>query len=144
MSVTFVETKLDLLAARKAQDIIDQAVIGNTDAEKIKKAGSVETLVTKALGVLQENGVYAGMLYLYSITRANDKEIATKIRQCLFATLQSTDPQRPVPTNGTSVQEALNFMTENVCQDLDTLFLVKQVWEQTLIYARYGAKARGE
>lgn len=142
MSITFVETKLDLLAARKAQDMVNQTVIGNTDAEKIKKAGSVEILVTKALGVLQENGVYAGMLYLFAVNK--DKDIATVIRQCLFAMLQSNNTQLPVPTNGTSIQDALNFMTENVCKDLDTLFLVKQVWEQTLIYARYGAKARGE
>ncbi len=144
MSITFVETKLDLLAARKAQAIINQTVTGDTDAEKIKKAGSVEILVTKSLGVLQENGVYAGILYLYSITRANDKEIATAIRQCLLAMLQSDDTQHPVPTERTSIQDALKFMTENVCNELDTLFLVKQVWEQTLIYARYGAKAQGK
>jgi hypothetical protein len=34
-------------------------------------------------------------------------------------------------------------LTDSVCNDLDKLLLVKQLWEQTLIYARYGAKARG-
>ena len=38
--------------------------------------------------------------------------------------------------------EALRFVTEHISGDLDTLLLVKRVWEQTLIYTRYGAKAR--
>ena len=37
---------------------------------------------------------------------------------------------------------ALQFLTDHICNDLDRLLMVKQLWEQTLIYGRYGAKAR--
>jgi hypothetical protein len=39
-------------------------------------------------------------------------------------------------------EKRLKFVTDKIASDLDTLLLVKQIWEQTLIYARYGAKAR--
>ncbi|MDI7275811.1 MAG: hypothetical protein QME94_07520, partial [Anaerolineae bacterium] len=38
--------------------------------------------------------------------------------------------------------KALSFVGGVVACDLELLLLVKQVWEQTLIYTRYGAKAR--
>jgi len=40
------------------------------------------------------------------------------------------------------VKDVLKFVTDQICGDLNRLLLVKQLWEQTLIYARYGAKAR--
>ncbi len=56
-------TNLDRLSATYAQRIA--ALSTNDDGEK-----KLENLVTKALGVLQENGIYAAMLFLYS--RSND------------------------------------------------------------------------
>lgn len=124
---------LDLLAAKTAQDIITQTA-------KPKNAGDVENLITKALGVLQENGVYAALLYLYSRS-GNDQVIANPTREKLLSMLADLKIGSP---SGYGAQVALKFMTDNVCNDLDRLLLVKQVWEQTLIYARYGAKAREE
>lgn len=49
---------LDIYAARSAQDIIAKT--------NDKTSRDVENLITKTLGVLQENGVYACLLYLYS------------------------------------------------------------------------------
>ena len=122
---------LDLLAAQAAQKII-------ADTTK-QKSGEVENLITKSLGVLQENGVYAGMLYLYSRTNATDKPIAMKTRENLLSLTSVLGLAAPESSNPSA---SLKFLTENICNDLDRLLLVKQLWEQTLIYARYGAKAR--
>ncbi len=108
------------------------------------KASEVENLATKALGVLQENGVYAVLLYLYS---RSDKEqhIAKPIRiQLLELTrLLKFSPPTDTKEKPVDAEQVLEFLTKYICNDLDILLLVKQLWEQTLIYARYGAKARG-
>jgi hypothetical protein len=121
---------LDLLAAQAAQKII-------ADTKEQKAAATVvDNLITKTLGVLQENGVYAGLLYLYS--RTTDKPIAQKAREQLLDLIPKLGLPTPVHTDAST---ALKFLTDNICNDLDRLLLVKQLWEQTLIYARYGAKA---
>jgi hypothetical protein len=127
----FVVKNLDVFAAETAQ-----AIIGDTASSD---AGKVDNLVTKALGVLQENGVYAGLLYLYSRTEGQDKVIAKKTRERLLSLLPKLELRA---VTGMEASVALEFLIEEVCNDLDTLLLVKQVWEQTLIYTRYGAKAR--
>jgi cytosine/adenosine deaminase-related metal-dependent hydrolase len=120
---------LDLLAAETAQEIVERR-------ESIKPK-DLERLTTKALGVLQENGVYAAMLFLYSRNGA-ESNAAQLIRESLLRMLTSLGID-PLPEGDNST--ALKFVTDSVCSDLDTLLLVKQVWEQTLIYCRYGAKA---
>ncbi len=83
--------------------------------------------------------MYAALLYLYSRTDPTNKPIAKKTCEKLLSlTARLGLPELP----NTSATTALKFLTENICNDLDRLLLVKQVWEQTLIYARYGAKAR--
>lgn len=122
---------LDLIAARTAQAII-------TDTAR-QGAAEVDNLITKALGVLQENGVYAALLYLYSRTNSTDKPIAEQTRLKLLSLIAELGLQSPTRTDANT---ALKFLTDHICNDLDRLLLVKQLWEQTLIYARYGAKAR--
>lgn len=41
----------------------------------------------------------------------------------------------------TATRQLLEHFADNICDDLDKLFLIKELYEQTLIYARYGAKA---
>lgn len=125
---------LDLLAAKAAQEIIKQS------KGQEQKADNVENLITKTLGVLQENGVYAAMLYLYSRSNKTDKPIAERI--CIqLRSLLPTELGLSLP--GDDASTVLKFLTDKICNELDTLLLVKQLWEQTLIYARYGAKAWG-
>lgn len=132
---------LDLFAAKAAQDIIS-----NTEKQK---ATDVENLITKALGVLQENGVYAALLYLYSRS-VGEQPVAKQIRLHLLhltselALKPPTDRQvdNKVTVEDAKASIALQFLTSYICNDLDRLLLVKQIWEQTLIYARYGAKAQ--
>lgn len=120
----------DFEAARIAQSMIETA---NTRGSK-----EIENLVTKTLGVLEENGVYACMLYLFSRS-GKEKEIAEIIRPKLLEWNEKFGLVKP----SDKTDETLKFVANNICQELDTLFLVKELWERTLIYARYGAKARG-
>lgn len=127
---------LDLLAARMAQKIIRDT------KEQKHEATNVDNLVTKALGVLQENGVYAAMLYLYSRTNPTDKPIAEQVRLSLVELEKELGLQELQVPEQYDASTVLKFLTDYICNDLDRLLLVKQLWEQTLIYARYGAKAR--
>lgn len=122
---------LDLESARSAQEIIK-----NTYSQK---SSEVDNLVTKTLGVLQENGVYACMLFLFSRTSKADTAVAEKVRNQL---LTLTEKMGKKPPSKLETQAVLSFLTSEICNDLDTLLFVKQLWEQTLTYARYGAKAR--
>ncbi len=115
---------LDQLTAQTAQQIVNQA----------DSAKELEILATKTLGVLQENGVYAAALFLESRTRKAEQELAEKIRLNLY----------PLPAQiltGKNVASSEDI-AKNLAGDLDALLLVKQLWEQTLIYVRYGAKAK--
>ncbi len=124
---------LDRMAAQTAQKIIAKT-LGS-------KSSEVDNLATKALGVLQVQGIYAATLFLYSRTSKADTAIAPVIRGELLNLVPPLAPGTTAPADEASA--ALKFVTEHIAGDLDTLLLVKQVWEQTLIYVRYGAKARG-
>jgi hypothetical protein len=119
------QLNLDQLAAQYAQKIVNDGQTG------------LENLITKTLGVLQEQGVYACMLFLFSRT-GNEKSLAEKTRPHLYNLLKAL----PVfADKEITDQNALQFFADTVCNDLDILLLVKELYEQTLIYARYGAKA---
>jgi hypothetical protein len=125
---------LDLEAARAAQDIIKET--------NSKGAKEVENFITKTLGVLQENGVYACVLYLYSRGSAFD-EISKPIRKQLIKMTKLVG-QNTVNNDNDNAENVLKYLTDKICTDIDILMLTKQLWEQTLVYARYGAKAREE
>jgi hypothetical protein len=120
------ERNLDYLTAKHAQKIV-QALSADP-----KKA---ENTLTKTLGVLQENGVYACFLYLYAREKETGEKIAAEAL-ALFASLQF--PAAPNASN----QDSLKYVAEKITTDLPTLLLAKEALEQMLIYARYGAKAR--
>ncbi len=113
---------LDQLAAQTAQQIVKDAA----------SARDLDILATKTLGVLQENGVYAAALFLESRGK-KEQELAQNIKQRLFEL-----PQKAIQIQIQSLQD----IVDRIASDLDALLLVKQLWEQTLIYVRYGAKAR--
>jgi hypothetical protein len=111
-------------------------------AQKIVATGgaSIENPVTKALGVLQEQGVYACILFLLA---SKQQTILTPL-YTLLDKLPGIANKEEIPSERTSAKDALKFYSDRVCGDLDTLLLVKELYEQTLIYARYGAKAEGD
>lgn len=123
---------LDRLAAQHAQAIISRMT------DKKAKASEVDNTVTKALGVLQENGVYACFLYL----RAKEGENGAVVVEEMLDLLDGLGFGWGKPTEN-SLKEVLSYISEKVTVDLERLLLAKETLEQMLIYARYGAKARG-
>lgn len=133
---------LDLEAARVAQEIIaetNKEIVPTKEGKKKPTKSEGENLITKALGVLQENGVYACMLFLYSRTSNSDKAVSEVIRNELITMTGLSGKEVATKDDAEAV---LNYLTDNICNDLDSLLVTKQLWEQTLIYARYSAKAR--
>ncbi|ACL26660.1 hypothetical protein [Chloroflexus aggregans] len=123
------QRNLDWLAAKYAQNIIKHT--------QDKKAGDVDNTITKALGVLQENGVYACFLYLL----AREKENGSVVVEEMLNVLNELGFGWGKPANNRP-EAVLAHVSEKVTTDLERLLLAKETLEQMLIYARYGAKAR--
>jgi hypothetical protein len=121
---------LDLESQRAAQVI----------AKSCHEKDVLENVATKTLGVLQENGLYAAVLYTF--TRAEkQKTAAAAIRKGLLGMLPKLDITLKPGTDATTI---LGELTGSICSNLDRMLLVKQVWEQALIYTRFGAKAEAK
>ena len=111
---------LDLACARTGQAI----------AEKPSK--ELEKLVTSALAVLEEQGVYA--LFLFLKTRGG--KAAPTIEQKVREFLQTTPQRAPLLSGDGDVFALLQSMSE----DLDKLLLARDLLRQALVYARYHAR----
>lgn len=132
------------------------AECGHQMAEQVNKAFNkkrdTENLITKSLGVLQENGVYA--LFLYMASQVEEKKgeeekegKASKAAKTLAnqsAALLVNDPPALLRKEvDRSYQNAMESIRNRggLADDLDKLLLAKRLLEQALIYARYHAKA---
>lgn len=126
------QPNLDWLAARFAQQVISRT-IGTKPTE-------IENTVTKALGVLQESGLYACFLYL----KAKEGKNGDVVIDEMLNLLDSLGFGWGRPTS-LKAEEVLSYIIEKVTgtDSLERLLLAKETLEQMLIYARYGAKARG-
>lgn len=118
-------TNLDRLAAKHAQEVVKKA---NAD---------METTVTKSLGILQEDGVYACFLYLLAKEKENGKVVVAE----MLNLLDGLNFGWGQPSSNKS-EDILSYITQKVTVNLEQLLLTKETLEQMLIYARYGAKAR--
>ncbi|MFZ3114998.1 MAG: hypothetical protein WA133_13135 [Syntrophales bacterium] len=96
-----------------------------------------DTLITKALGVLQEDGVYAFFLYL----SAKKSEEASKLQIKAFKFLKQPEILGHLFSTDTDPLPALR---ERFRDNLDELLFSKELLERTLVYARYHAKASGK
>jgi hypothetical protein len=132
---------LDSLCAEYGNKIIDKIKNKIKINEKIKSSdkNKVESLITKALGILQENGVYAFALYLK--TKSGNKGVeeitASEILQNLCELLESDRVKLLEGDCG----EFLSLIRQRLANNLDKLLLVKELLERTLVYARYHVKA---
>jgi len=105
-----------------------------TMVAKGKTSKDTDNSLTKALGVLEEQGVYALFLYLH----AREKDLGSSISQKLMKFLCSEDV-RLVREHGNS--EPFRAL-QKLAEDLDDLLFARDLLHQVLVYARYHAKAR--
>ena len=103
---------------------------GKTIAEIPSK--ELENLVTDALAVLEEQGVYA--LFLFLKTRGGSG--AENVNQKIYEFLKVTPQQAPLLSGNADVFTSLQQMAK----DLDKLLLARDLVRQTLVYARYHAR----
>jgi len=97
-----------------------------------------EKLLTNALAVLQEQGLYAFFLFLE--VRGNDGGKRVSMECARF--LEETPEASPLfPSNKRSdVFQKLQALGDN----LDDLLFARELLTQALVYARYHAKAKKE
>lgn len=120
---------LDRLCAKFGYIFADEMCkIDNFNAKK------ADVLITKALSVLQEQGLYAFLLFCESVGR-NEKEGANKLKEKTNELLKTLNI-----FTGNNLMEELR-KENGLAAQLDKLILAVQVLEKTLIYARYHAKA---
>jgi len=124
---------LDFLCMQTAQEM---ATCRGTKSDK-------ENVARKGLGVLLENGPYGLMLYLET---ARNEAIARHYRDCLC--MQCREPLiaayllSPLPAGADF--PAITTWLRALAVDLDRYLFTKRLWQQTLTYARYHAKALDE
>lgn len=106
------------------------AKVGKTIAERPSK--ELENLVTSALAVLEEQGIYA--LFLFLKTRGGSG--AENVNQKIYEFLKVTPQQAPLLSGNADVFTSLQQMAK----DLDKLLLARDLVRQTLVYARYHAR----
>lgn len=100
-------------------------------------SSNLENNLRKALGVLQEDGVYAMFLWLED----KDKEIRKKINELL----NSDEIKKYFFDNNSADRFPDDFSEfckelQNVAEDIDKLFFMKKILERTLTYALYHVK----
>ncbi len=112
--------------------IVETILLKIEDEEKKeKKAKDLFNFITKSLGVLQEDGVFAFYVYLKS-----EKDRETKMNE--------TIEKQTVELLKVITDKPLDCTLEKIkslAEDLNTLLLAKSLIEKTLIYARYQAKS---
>lgn len=123
------QLNLDRLAAKHAHAIISRTMG--------KKASEVDNIVTKTLGVLQRDGIYACFLYLL----AKEKENGDAVVDEMLNVLDELSFGWGKPDDN-SAETVLSHIRKKVTTNLEKLLLARETLEQMLIYARYGAKAK--
>lgn len=102
------------------------------EADKKKAKGSFN-LITKSLGILQEDGVFAFYVYLKSESNKGS-EMSVIIEKETVELLKNVNSQL------TANLEQIQLLAE----DINTLLLAKTLLEKTLIYARYQVKSESD
>jgi len=121
---------LDYECMKYAQDIVNS--IDKSDSKKLK---TLENNLKKAIGVLQEDGVYAMFLWLESKDEA--------IRLKLIKLLNESEIKLYLLSDSKKFDNDFARFCENlmeVAKDIDKLFFMKKILERTLTYALYHAK----
>jgi len=123
---------LDQLCAEYGHKFAEE--VSRADGFNAKKA---EVLITKALGVLQEQGLYAFVLFCES-RPSGERAGAERIKE----NTQKLLKELQLISNGDFLDELRK--DDGLLTRLDDLMLAIQVLEKSLIYARFHAKAMKE
>lgn len=151
---------LDKLSADYSQRILELV------REKVKdgevSSDSIEKICNSALGILKEQGIYACMLFLLSKSGSETEQSNLPGEEFVacgiianFVDILNTDELKNLGctinidfTNYSEVNgyksELLQKVRDVLCSELKKMLLIKSLYEQILIYTRYGAKAIGE
>ena len=96
---------------------------------------SYETEITKALGILVEDGPFAYLIWLKSQDKEPHRAMIIQTA-CLLEKVKLIDKIEP-----SKDLEIEKIFLENITDDIPKLILAKTLLEKMLIYARYKAKA---
>jgi len=107
------------------------------------KPNDKENVATKALGVLVENGPYGLLLYLETVDSSKGKIAKDYQRKllglCGEELVAAYLDIRDIPSGDNF--ERITRWLQDLAGDLDRYLFVKRLWQQTLTYTRYHAKA---
>ncbi len=101
---------------------------------------SGEDVIGRALGVLQEDGVYAFLIYVLSLERKAGGSAAIAIMEGTTILLKGLGK---LSESSITTDNVARVYAE-ICADLDSIYFVKEMLERTLVYARYNAKANAK
>lgn len=126
---------LEPLCARYGMNLL------GTDVPKVSdiKLTDKENVITKALGVLVENGIYAMTVFLMTSNKpAYDKFVLQKL-----AALLSDKDIALLPEKNWEQVALLELLEDmrGITEELPRLLLARRVLEGTLSFARYHCKA---
>lgn len=109
-------------------------------AQKINEISdsNLENNLRKALGVLQENGIYAMFLWL------EDKNKNIRIK--LTHMLNEQEIRKYIVDNSSFPEDFKRFCEKikEVAKDMDKLLFMKKLLERTIVYALYHARIGDE
>ncbi|PKP54665.1 MAG: hypothetical protein CVT90_00085 [Candidatus Altiarchaeales archaeon HGW-Altiarchaeales-3] len=108
---------------------------GTSIVNSVKSIGKtkIENVIQKSLGVVQEDGNFAFLIYLKSLKKEEGK-VAEKIIEEIRILLKN---KIKIMTHNNDVIEEF----KNLGNNMNNMLLAKDLIERTLIYARYHAKA---
>ncbi len=122
---------LDYSAMLASQSILETA-------RNCLKREEIENFATKGLGVVLEQGVYAGLLYFQD---KKHKGNADAFSAGLLELTRQFFPARDDAALPVDKLDRLGYLADRVCSSLENTIFTKTIWELTLTYVRYGAKS---
>ncbi|OPX84602.1 MAG: hypothetical protein A4E52_01716 [Pelotomaculum sp. PtaB.Bin013] len=126
-----MKENMDMIAAGYAQMIVKGIEIQKQEEDDgLQKLRQAENHVTKSLGILQENGLYAFFLY---------QDVETVFGKRISSCCRSLLEEQPIALLKSGDDFYKDLMA--LCSGLDRLFLAKELIERVLVYARYHLKA---
>ncbi|MEA3359127.1 MAG: hypothetical protein U9R17_06960 [Thermodesulfobacteriota bacterium] len=111
---------------------------GHCMINKVESLQDQENTITKALGVLSENGLYAMCIFLLS---CHKKDYGNQVLTEHLRGLWQEDGIEIIPRELESDPGRILHAVQKVSEELPKLILARKVTEQALIFARYHAKA---